>query len=127
MVIAQAHRIRVAIPHRTAFVRRMLPTPAIAPAITCVVDTGFPRSLATRIEIAAAVSAAKPPRGFSCVSLQPIVCTIRQPPLRVPRPIAACAAKITQTGTLSSGIMCVVNRTPVMMPMVFCASLVPCE
>ena len=42
MVNIHAHTIFVAIPQRTAFNRWMLPTPAIAPAMACVVETGVP-------------------------------------------------------------------------------------
>ena len=42
MVSSQAHMILVAMPQRTAFNRWMLPTPAMAPAMACVVDTGVP-------------------------------------------------------------------------------------
>ena len=48
---------------------------------------------------APAVSAQNPPTGRSLVSRIPMVLTIRQPPARVPSPMAACAARITQTGT----------------------------
>ena len=56
------------------------------------------------MESAAAVSAQKPPRGFSRVIRPPIVRTMRQPPLKVPKAIAACAEKITQTGTFISKV-----------------------
>jgi hypothetical protein len=42
MVSTQAHTMLVAMPQRTAFMRWMLPTPAMAPAMACVVDTGVP-------------------------------------------------------------------------------------
>jgi len=41
MVSTHAQRMLVARPHRTALSRCTDPTPAIAPAITCVVDTGW--------------------------------------------------------------------------------------
>ena len=74
----------------------MLPTPAMEPAITWVVETGWCRKVAKRIEAAAEVSAQKPPRGLSFVRREPIIWTIRQPPLSVPSAIAACADRITQ-------------------------------
>jgi hypothetical protein len=43
MVSTHAPTMFVAIPHRTAFTRLMLPTPTIAPAIACVVETGSPK------------------------------------------------------------------------------------
>ncbi len=48
--------------------------------------------------IAAAVSAQNPPTGLSFVILVPMVRTIRQPPERVPRAIAAWAASTTEVG-----------------------------
>ena len=39
------------------------------------------------------------PRGVMRVIFEPIVWTIRQPPIRVPRPIAAWQASTTQKGT----------------------------
>src|ERR1700722_10947341 len=58
----------------------MEPTPAIAPAMAWVLETGSPSQVAKRIEIAAPVSAQKPLRGWSRVSLVPMVRTMRQPP-----------------------------------------------
>ena len=64
-----------------------------------VVLTGMP-PIAVPISITApAVSAQKPPTGRSLVSRIPMVLTMRQPPAMVPSPIAACAARMTQTGT----------------------------
>src|SRR5438034_215471 len=76
MVRIQAHRIRVATPHRTAESRRVAPTPMIAPEIVWVVETGMPLNDAPRREIAAAASAQKPPTGCSLVIRIPIVFTI---------------------------------------------------
>src|SRR5439155_1987407 len=86
MVITQAHMMLVAMPHRTALVRCMLPTPAMAPAIACVVETGWPRYVEIRTATAAPVSAQNPLRGFRRVRRPPMVRTIRQPPLMVPNP-----------------------------------------
>src|SRR5207248_2100668 len=96
IVITHAHTILVAIPQRTAFIRWMLPTPAIAPAIACVVDTGVPNSVERNTAKAAPVSAQNPLRGFSLVSRAPIVRTIRHPPLNVPNAIAEYEAISTQ-------------------------------
>jgi len=63
-----------------------------------VVLTGTPVCVAMRMEIAALVSAAKPPTGWSLVIFDPIVWMMRQPPASVPSPIAACAASTTQNG-----------------------------
>ena len=42
MVSTHAQTMLVAMPQRTAFIRWMLPTPAMAPAMACVVETGVP-------------------------------------------------------------------------------------
>src|SRR5689334_5665719 len=89
MVLIQAQTIRPATPQRTAERRRSAePTPTIAPVITCVVETGTPRKIASESAVEPAISAQKPPTGLSLVIFIPIVLTIRQPPLSVPRPIA---------------------------------------
>ena len=61
------------------------PTPAMDPVTVCVVDTGIPYSVATKMMLAALASALQPLKGLRWVMLVPIVCTIRQPPKRVPR------------------------------------------
>ena len=73
MVRIHAQTMLVATPQRTALTRWMVPTPVMAPVITCVVDTPTPMKVASRIEVAAAVSAQKPPLGFSFVILDPMV------------------------------------------------------
>src|SRR5215217_9533986 len=98
IVSIQAHTIRPATPHLTADSRRVAPTPTIEPVIVCVVETGVPVSVAYASVTAAAVSAQKPPTGFSFVIFVPIVCTMRQPPDNVPNAIAACAASTTVVG-----------------------------
>jgi hypothetical protein len=59
------------------------------PVIVCVVETGVPVKVTYASVNAAAVSAQKPPTGFSFVILVPIVRTIRHPPDSVPKAIAA--------------------------------------
>ena len=76
-----------------------MPTPTIAPAIVCVVETGIPASVTPQIAVAAADSAHMPPTGWSFVIFDPIVWTIRHPPRSVPSAIAACAESTTQSGT----------------------------
>ena len=90
---------------------------------------------------AAPVSAQKPENGFSLVMRLPIVRTMRQPPVRVPMPIAACADRMIHHGTVFRSGRCMKWRcdagsakwcwlatsSPPMMPIVFCASFVPCE
>ncbi len=63
MVKTQAQRILPATPQRTAVNRFVDPTPIMAPVIVCVVLTGMPATEAPIIEMAAAVSAQKPPMG----------------------------------------------------------------
>ena len=57
MVNTQAHTIRPATRHLTADKRVVEPTPAIAPVIVCVVETGIPEIVAPNKVIAPAVSA----------------------------------------------------------------------
>src|ERR1035441_6145777 len=67
MVTSHAHTIRVATPQRTADNRLTAPTPTMAPVMVCVVLTGIPaRAVANRV-MAPALSAQKPPTGFSFV------------------------------------------------------------
>ena len=67
------------------------PTPEMAPVMTWVVLTGIPAWVATKMLMALAVSAQKPSIGRSLVIFWPMVLTMRQPPDRVPRAIAAWA------------------------------------
>ena len=57
--------------------------------------------------------------------LLPIVFTIRQPPNIVPNAIAACEIRMTQSGTSNFWRCPEATRSPVMIPIVFCASLPP--
>ncbi len=110
----------------------------IAPVIVWVVLTGIPKWDDTNSVIAPAVSAQKPPNGVSFVMRWPIVLTMRHPPAIVPRPIAACAARMTQIGILLASVRWnawigkftnsawLDTRSATMMPIVFCASFVPC-
>ena len=70
----------------------------IAPVIVCVVETGMPPSDAPMSVTAPANSAHEPPIGLSAVMRIPIVRTIRQPPVSVPRPIAAWQMRTIQNG-----------------------------
>lgn len=63
IVKIHAHTIFPATPQRTAVSLLVEPTPTMAPVIVCVVLTGMPAIDAPIIEIAAAVSAQKPPIG----------------------------------------------------------------
>ncbi len=67
----------------------------------------MPSQVAPNSAIAPPVSAQKPCMGRRSVMREPMVRTIRQPPNRVPRPIAAWQAMTTQKGTWNSG-----PRTP---------------
>lgn len=76
--------------------------------------------------VAALVWAAKPCGGFSSVRPLPMVRMMRQPPRYVPSAMARPALTMTQTGGLEPGERTPpVTRARVMMPIVFCASLVP--
>jgi len=89
MVRIQAQTMRPATPHRTEEKEVVLPTPIIAPVMVWVVETGTPKKVANKIEIAPPVSAQKPPTGFNLVIFCPMVLTIRHPPDMVPKAIAA--------------------------------------
>ena len=89
IVTIQAITMLPAIPHRTAEVRRAAPTPIIAPVMVWVVDTGTPSPVAMNKVIAPPVSAQNPCTGVRRVIFDPIVWTIRHPPINVPNPIAA--------------------------------------
>src|SRR5215203_1093700 len=102
MVRIQAQTTRPATPQRTADRRRVAPTPTMAPVIVCVVETGMPAYDVANSVTAAADSAATPPTGCSRVMREPIVFTIRQPPVRVPRAIAVWAERTTHSGTSAS-------------------------
>ena len=75
--------------------------------------------------MAPAVSAAKPPTGWSCVIRDPIVCTMRQPPDRC-RGDGGVGREDTQNGIVEVVEEAAGDSAPAMMPIVFCASLVPC-
>ena len=99
MVRIHAHTTSPATPQRTADIRRLAPTPTIAPVIVCVVDTGIPAAEVKNSVAAAADSAAIPPAGWRRVIFDPIVLTMRQPPVSVPSPIADVRDSTTQSGT----------------------------
>lgn len=88
-VSTQAKTILPATPQRTEDLPRATPTPAIAPAIVCVVDIGVPRPIAMKMVMAPPSSAQAPCVGRIAVIREPIVCTMRQPPINVPIAIAA--------------------------------------
>jgi hypothetical protein len=73
MVRTHAHTILPATRHLTADSLVVDPTPAIAPVIVCVVETGIPNIVAPNNVIAPAVSAQNPPTGLSFVIFEPIV------------------------------------------------------
>lgn len=87
MVKSHAQMMFPATPQRTAESLLVEPTPTIAPVMVCVVLTGMPATVAPMMEQAAAVSALKPPIGWSFVILVPMVLTMRHPPNIVPREI----------------------------------------
>src|SRR6266699_2555520 len=73
IVKTQAHTILPATRHLTAESRVVDPTPAIAPVMVCVVDTGIPAAVAPNNVSAPAVSAQNPPTGRNLVIFEPIV------------------------------------------------------
>ena len=99
----------------------------IAAVMVCVVETGTPKCVATWITLAAAVSAANPWMGSSLMTLDPSVWMMRQPPEYVPAAMASAQAILTQVGMVNVSIWPLANRASAMMPIVFCASLAPCE
>src|SRR4051812_39111583 len=126
MVRIHAHIRLTVTPQRTAERRLVAPTPIIEPVMVCVVLTGIPRDSVRYSVIAPAVSAATPSRGVTLVMRDPIVLTIFQPPLMVPRPIAAKQEKGTQFGTsLMVAILPCATRAAAMIPITFCASFPP--
>src|SRR6267378_767717 len=102
MVITQATTMPLATFQRTAETRRAAPTPTIAPVMVCVVETRTPSQVAMNSVAAPPVSAQNPCIGVSFVIRNPMVRTIRQPPVRVPNAIAAWHASTTQNGTENS-------------------------
>src|SRR6185436_7555034 len=98
IVSIHAQTMRPATPHFTADMRRVDPTPTMAPVMVWVVETGVPVSVTYARVRAAPVSAQNPPIGFSLVIFDPIVCTMRHPPESVPSAIAPCAERTTHNG-----------------------------
>lgn len=96
MVRIQAHSRLMVIPHRTADNLFVAPTPIMDPAIVCVVLTGMPNFSLINNVIAPAVSALTPSSGVTFVILVPMVFTIFQPPLSVPKAIQVKLASGTQ-------------------------------
>ena len=108
--------------------------------IVWVVETGIPASDVPINVSAAPDSAQKPLNGLSFVIRLPIVRTMRQPPVSVPRAMAAWAVRMIQTGIslrsdrymkwkrdeVSAKTAFDATSRPAMMPIVFCASLAPC-
>jgi len=89
MVMIQATTILLATLQRTADIRRAAPTPMIAPVMVWVVDTGMPSQVAANNVAAPPASAQKPCIGVSRVIFEPMVLTMRQPPISVPSAIAS--------------------------------------
>ena len=88
IVKIHAQTILIVTCHLTEETLLAAPTPATAPVITCVVETGTPRWVAMKMLAALAVSAQKPSIGLSFTIFWPMVLTIRQPPVKVPKAIA---------------------------------------
>ena len=88
MVTTQAQTIFLATPQRTAENLLKEPIPTIPPVIVCVVLTGIPSQDDMNKEAAAPDSAQKPSKGLRRVTFCPMVFTMRQPPLSVPKAMA---------------------------------------
>src|SRR3954454_9999346 len=127
IVNTHAHTTLRATPHRTADMRRDDPTPTMPLVIVWVVDTGIPWAEVKNSAKAAPLSAHIPPTGWRRVIFDPMVLTIRQPPVSVPRAIAVCAASTTHNGTpaLSPTRLVAISNARIT-PMVFWASFAPC-
>ena len=115
----------------------------IAVEMLCVVETGMPKCAASDRMVAELVSAANPWMGCSFTILWPRVLMMRQPPAAVPTamtmaqvtmiqvsmpPSALPGCRKASIGGRSSSVPAASApiRARAMMPMVFCASLVPC-
>ncbi len=87
MVRIHAHSKFTVTPQRTALKRFVAPTPMMDPVMVWVVETGIPKLETVNKVNAPAVSAQTPSKGVTLVILDPMVFTIFQPPMRVPKPI----------------------------------------
>ena len=127
IVKIQAQTIFFATPQRTAEKPFNEPTPTIAPVTVWVVETGMPNTVARARVKALAVSEQNPLTGLNFVIFIPMVLTMRQPPKQVPRAITKLHEMTTQNGiwNLSPDKLDEYSRMA-MIPMVFCASLLPC-
>ena len=101
IVMTQVIIIRPTVPHFTSLNRMTLPVPMIDDVITWVVDNGCPIKVDVWIMIEELRSEAKPLTGSIFIIFLLTVLIIRQPPIEVPRPIAAAAEILTQIGTSS--------------------------
>lgn len=72
MVRTQAHNKLTVIPHLTAEILFVNPTPMIEPVMVCVVDTGIPKWSVMNKVIAPAVSALTPSNEVTFVILVPL-------------------------------------------------------
>src|SRR3954471_14494150 len=127
-VSTQATAMFPATPQRTAERRLAAPAPMMPPEITWVVERGKPTCEAERMTAAPAPWAANPCAGSILMMRLPIVRMMRQPPTYVPAAIALAALTTTQVGMESVGCRFpFATRARKTMPIVFWASLVPCE
>lgn len=88
MVSIHAQSRLTVTPQRTADTLLVTPTPMMEPVMVCVVETGIPKWSVKNKVRAPADSALTPSNEVTLVILVPIVFTIFQPPLIVPRPMA---------------------------------------
>lgn len=101
--------------------------PMMELATTWLVDTGAPANEADRMTAAEVSWESSACSGRTLYTAKPSVRTMRQPPERMPRVIAVAQASITHSGTSKAGMKPPSTSTRVRMPMLFCASLAPCE
>ena len=125
-VSSQAYSILRAVDQRTSCRLRPMPEPTIAPEHTWVVDRPKPRWEEARMVTLAEVSAAKPCGACTSTMPLPIVRMIRQPPDKVPRPMARPEVRMTHVcGPVPAAWYPLVINTKVITPIVFCPSDVP--
>ena len=103
--IVRIHAVMMlrATPQRTAEKRRTEPTPMMAPVIVWVVETGIPAHDAPKSVHGPGELGARAADRLERRDPHPIVRTIRHPPARVPRPIAAWQRRMIQKGISTRG------------------------
>ena len=142
IVSTHAHTIRPAIPHRTADSRCVAPTPTIEPVIVCVVLTGMPKCVAIMIADRAArlraeaadrtqLRDARAHRVHDAPAAEQRAERDRASTRRSrPSAESSCCRRRRSGAAIPARSRTTPSPTraaPTMMPIVFCASLPPCE